>query len=55
MAEYGRGFNREIVAAVNKGIIVEPFGISAIKQFAVLKGWTIPDTHINVGSFGECS
>ena len=48
MAKYGRGFNREIVAAVNKGIIDEPFGISDIKRFAGLKGWIIPDTFIKV-------
>lgn len=37
-----------IVAAVNNGIIAEPFGISDIKRFAALKGWKIPDTYINV-------
>jgi len=34
MPKYGRGLNREIVSAVNRGIIVEPFGTPEIKKFA---------------------
>jgi hypothetical protein len=48
MPKYGRGLNREIVSAVNIGIIDEPFGITEIKKFATSKGWNIPDTYINV-------
>ena len=34
MPKYGRGLNREIVGAVNQGIIVEPFSVSDIRHFA---------------------
>ena len=48
MPKYGRGLNRKIVSAVNKGMISEPFGIPEIKNFAFSKGWKIPDNYINV-------
>jgi hypothetical protein len=48
MPKYGRGLNREIVGAVNKGIIFEPFRTSDIRQFTASKGWSVPETYINV-------
>jgi hypothetical protein len=48
MAKYGRGLNREVVSAVNMGIIYEPFSIAQIKEYLASKGWEIPDTYINV-------
>ncbi len=48
MSKYGRGLNREIVSAVNKGMILEPFGTSEIKRFTESKGWIVPETYINV-------
>jgi hypothetical protein len=34
MPKYARGLNREIVGAVNQGIIIEPFSVADIRQFA---------------------
>ena len=48
MPRYGRGLNREIVNAVNQGIIQEPFSIAKVKFFINAKGWEVPDTHLNV-------
>ncbi len=50
MAKYGRGLNREIVAAVNKGTVVEPFSRTDVKNLVRKKGW-LPaptDNYINV-------
>jgi len=50
MAKYGRGLNREIVAAVNEGTISEPFSTSDIRKLIKLKNWKPEPTenHINV-------
>ena len=48
MPIYGRGLNREIVSAVNQGIIQEPFSVAQVKLFAKSKGWEVPDTYLNV-------
>ena len=37
MAKYGRGLNREIVSAVNAGIIKEPFSTKDIRKLIKLK------------------
>ena len=48
MPRYGRGLNRELVNAVNQGIIQEPFSIAQVKSFTKAKGWEVPDTYLNV-------
>jgi len=50
MAKYGRGLNREIVAAVNAGIISEPFSTKDIRKLIKIKQWHPEPTenHINV-------
>ncbi|CCQ93867.1 conserved hypothetical protein [[Clostridium] ultunense Esp] len=48
MTKYGRGLNREIYLAVKSGEIVEPFGILEVKEFVNRKGWSVPDSYINV-------
>jgi hypothetical protein len=50
MAKYGRGLNREIVAAVNMGIIAEPFSIKDIRKMIKLSNWKPEpsENHINV-------
>jgi hypothetical protein len=48
MAKYGRGLNREIVAAVNAGEIKEPFGIPEVKMLVSKRKWAIAETNINV-------
>ncbi|MEW6616778.1 MAG: hypothetical protein AB1401_15095 [Thermodesulfobacteriota bacterium] len=50
MAKYGRGLNREIVAAVNAGLITEPFSIKDIRELIKVKKWQPEPTenHINV-------
>lgn len=49
MPKYGRGLNREIVAEVNKGIILEPFSISDVRALAIRKNWNeeITENYIN--------
>lgn len=39
MAKYGRGLNREIVAAVNAGLILEPFSTRDIRRLIINKNW----------------
>ena len=39
MPKYGRGLNREIVAAVNKGSIIEPFSVREVRWLIREKGW----------------
>jgi hypothetical protein len=46
MAKYGRGVNREIVGAVNQGIIDEPFSVADIRHFAQKCGWNIPENYL---------
>lgn len=48
MPRYGRGLNREIVSAVNQGIIREPFSVERVKSFTRSRGWQVPDTYLNV-------
>ena len=48
MPKYGRGLNREILGAVNLGLLSEPFGVSDIKHFANKRGWNVPETYLNV-------
>ena len=45
MPKYGRGLNREIVAAVNRGDIVEPFGVREIMSYAAGRGWDPPESY----------
>jgi hypothetical protein len=37
MAKYGRGLNREVVAAVNAGLITEPFSTKDIRKLIQIK------------------
>jgi hypothetical protein len=50
MAKYGRGLNREIVAAVNAGLIKEPFSTKDIRNLIKIKNWKPEpsENHINV-------
>jgi hypothetical protein len=50
MPKYGRGLNREVVAAVNLGHISEPFSVKQVRWLIKEKGWgaQIPETYIVV-------
>ncbi len=39
MSKFGRGLNREVVAAVNSGSISEPFGVRDVRLLIGEKGW----------------
>ena len=39
MPKYGRGLNREVVAAVNMGDITEPFSVREVRHLIREKGW----------------
>jgi len=39
MPKYGRGLNREVVAAVNKGTISEPFSVKQVRWLIKERGW----------------
>lgn len=39
MPKYGRGLNREMVAAVNRGFITEPFTVKEVRWLIKKKGW----------------
>ncbi len=42
MSTFGRGLNREVVAAVNRGSISETFGVRDVRLLIGEKGWTEP-------------
>ncbi len=48
MPRYGRGLNREIVGAVNKGEIEEPITVQKVKKYAKTRNWNVPETYVNV-------
>lgn len=50
MSKYGRGLNREIVAAVNSGLISEPFSTKYVRNLIAIKKWDPgpSEKHINV-------
>ncbi len=39
MPKYGRGLNRELVAAVNTGLVSEPFSVKDVRRLIKSKGW----------------
>ena len=39
MPKYGRGLNRELVAAVNTGLVSEPFSAKDVRKLINVKGW----------------
>jgi hypothetical protein len=48
MLKYGRGLNREIVGAVNRGIIKEPFSVSDVRLYIEQRNWNVPENYIIV-------
>jgi len=50
MPKYGRGLNRELVGAVNAGMVEEPFSTSEVRKLVQLKNWypSPTDSYINV-------
>jgi hypothetical protein len=50
VAKYGRGLNRELVAAVNTGLVSEPFSVKDVRKLIEVKGWqpSPPETYITV-------
>lgn len=47
MAKYGRGL-REIVGAVNQGVIEEPLSVVQIRELIALRNWDITEGYITV-------
>ena len=45
MPKYGRGLNREVVSAVNRGIIKAPITIDDVKCFVKSNNWSVPDSY----------
>jgi len=50
MTKFGRGLNREIVAEVNSGTIMEPFCITDVKNIIRRKAWAPAPTDKYVNS-----
>lgn len=48
MSKYGRGLGREIFEAVKNGEITQPFNVSDCRQFALSKGWDVPESYLRV-------
>jgi hypothetical protein len=44
MSKYGRGLNREVVAAINNGSINEPFSVREVRRLIRERGWNPPPT-----------
>lgn len=54
MSKYGRGLNREIVAAINSGIIQEPFSVAQVMKLIKIKQWipqpSLLDINVNLSN-----
>ena len=50
MPKYGRGLNRELVAAVNRGLIPEPFSVKDVRKLIEHKRWSPrpPEQYVTV-------
>lgn len=48
MPKYGRGLGREIVGAVNMGLLNEPFTVASVRAFAMRKNWDVPENYLIV-------
>lgn len=48
MTKFGRGLNREVVAAVNRGEIEEPFSVQAVRDLVARRGWPVRENHLLV-------
>ena len=48
MAKYGRGLNRELVAAVNSGELAEPLTSADVQDFVRRLGWIVSQGVVNV-------
>lgn len=48
LSKFGRGFNREIVGAVNRGELREPLTTATVLEFALRRGWAVRETHLRV-------
>jgi hypothetical protein len=48
MPKFGRGLNREVVAAVNRGLISEPFSVATVRQFAMSNNWDVSENYLIV-------
>jgi len=48
LSKFGRGLNREIVGAVNRGELAEPLTIEVVREFALRSGWAVRETHLRV-------
>lgn len=48
MSKFGRGLNRKIVGAVNRGELPEPLTTAAVLEFALRHGWAVRETHLRV-------
>jgi len=54
MAKYGKGLNKEIVDAINRGEIQNPFGIQDVILFTKNRGWNISLRHIGASLSNGC-
>lgn len=54
-AKYGRGLARELVSAVNCGIIGEPFTVDDERRLIQMNGWDVPETMIYPVLYGGAS
>lgn len=50
MPKYGRGLNREIVAEVNSGMILEPFRVADVHKMINRKMWKLKPTDKYINS-----
>ena len=48
MPKFGRGLNRELVAAVNRCEIEEPLTTRDVALFAERRGWKVRPSHLQV-------
>lgn len=46
MTKFGRGLNREIVAAVNSGELPEPLSIESVRSFVASRAWNVTEHYV---------
>lgn len=48
MPKFGRGLGREIVSAVNNGLIEEPFNVASVRALALSRIWKCSENYLAV-------
>lgn len=48
MPKYGKGLGKEIYIGAKNGEILQPFTVNDCRDFAISKGWDVPESYLKV-------